>query len=234
MNEKTRSWFVIFSFVALAVIGYTFFLKPYMKDQPQLDRVLRAKSTWAVTMQVYRHAGPVASETYRISNDDGAVRIFYSATSRDGVATKQFNVPISGYTGTFLFEQLRADGIWELDDKPARQQAKEEYIVEVEQSLGDEGGSRAFTFTDPRYWATTKAQEIQIRLPAHSMKKLNLSNIGSAGRSLREPRYLKIVQEIRGFGPASVQQAEDLIRSELADYEMGRHVTQARARKKGR
>lgn len=216
MTERTRSWLVILIFVALAVAGYMLFMKPFLTQEPELDKVLHARSTWTVSMQAYKNEGPISQETYRISNDNGATKMFYSASNRDGTITKQFDVPLSGPSPTFLFEQLRADGIWELDDKPVRVRSKEQYIIEVEQTLGDEGGSRAFGFSDPHYWATTKSEEFQLRLPAKSQQHLDLTHVASAGRSLREPRYLKLVEEIRGFGPQSVLEAEDLIRSEIA------------------
>lgn len=216
MNERTRSWLVIAICVVLAALGYIFFLKPFVAQEPELDKVLYANSTWTVTMQVYKQAGPISAETYRISNNNGVVRMFYSATNKDGSVTKQFDVPLSGPSGTFLFEQLRADGVWELDDKPVRPHSTEQYIVEIDQTLGDQGGSRAFGFSDPHYWATTKAEEFMLRLPAKSMHSFNLTQVASAGRPLRDPRYLKIVDEIRAFGPQSVLEAENLIRSELA------------------
>ena len=40
--------------------------------------------------------------------------------------------------------------------------------------------------------------------------------MGEAGRSLRDDRYLKIVNKIKAFGPQSVLDAEQMIRSELA------------------
>ena len=215
MTEPTRSWLVILSFVALVTAGYLLFMKPFLKQQPELDRVLKASSTWTVTMQGYKQTGPISQETYRISNDNGVSKMFYSATNRDGTLTKWFEVPLSGPSPTFLFEQLRADGIWELDDKPVRPNSKDQYIVEVQQTLGDEGGSRAFGFSDPQYWATTKSEEFQLRLPAKSMRGLNLSHIASAGRPLRDTRYLKIVREIESFGPPSVLEAENKIRAEL-------------------
>jgi hypothetical protein len=216
MNEKTRSWLVVAICVVLGTAGYIFFLRPFVAEEPQLDKVLYANSTWTVTMQAYRSTGPISAETYRISNDNGSVHMFFSATNKDGSVTKQFDVPLEGPSGTFLFEQLRADGIWDLDDKPVRPRSTEQYIIEVDQTLGDQGGSRAFGFSDPHYWATTKAQEIELRLPAKSMRSLNLSQVASAGLALRDPRYLKIVDEIRSFGPQSVLEAEALIRSELA------------------
>ncbi|HXW50374.1 MAG TPA: hypothetical protein VEJ41_00170 [Candidatus Acidoferrales bacterium] len=216
MNERTRSWLVVLICVVLATAGYVFFLRPFVSEEPQLDKVLYANSTWTVTMQVYKSTGPISAETYRVANDNGAVHMFFSATNKDGSVTKQFDVPLEGPSGTFLFEQLRADGIWDLDDKPVRPHSTEQYIIEVDQTLGDEGGSRAFGFSDPRYWATTKAQEIEVRLPAKSMKPFNLTQVASAAQPLRDPRYLKIVDEIRSFGPQSVLEAEALIRSELA------------------
>jgi hypothetical protein len=216
MSERARSWLVIAVCVAIAGAAYIFFFKPFVTEEPQLDKVLYANSTWTVTMQVYKDTGPLSGETYRISNDNGAIRMFFSATNRDGSVTKQFDVPLAGPSGTFLFQQLGSDGIWDLDDKAIRPHSTEQYVVEVDQTLGDEGGSRAFSFSDPAYWATTKAQEIQLRLPAKSMRQFNLTQVATAARPLRDPRYLKIVEEIRSFGPQSVLQAENLIRSELA------------------
>lgn len=216
MNERTRSWLVVAICIALATAGYVFFLKPFVMQEPQLDKVLYANSTWAVTMQAYKEAGPISAETYRVSNNNGSLRMFFSASNRDGSVTKQFDVPLSGPSGTFLFEQLRADGVWELDDKPVRPRSMEQYIIEIDQTLGDQGGSRSFGFSDPKYWATTNAQEFMLRLPAKSMKSLDLTRVASAGRPLRDSRYLKIVTEIRSFGPQSVLDAENLIRSELA------------------
>jgi hypothetical protein len=215
VTERTRSWFVIIACLALATAGYLMFFKPFLKDEPNLDRVLKARSTWTVTMQAYKQEGAISEETYRISNDDGASKMFYSATNRDGTLTKWFDVPLSGPGGTFLFEQLRADGLWEIDDTAVRPHSKEQYIVQVAQTLGDEGGNRAFGFSDPHYWATTKAEEFQLRLPAKSLRSLKLSEVVSGGRSLRDPRYLKIVEEISSFGPQSVLDAEAKIRSEL-------------------
>ncbi len=215
MSERTRSWLVVLCGVVLAVAGYVLFMKPFIGQEPALDKVLKASSTWTVSMQIYRQTGVVSQETYRISNDNGASKMFYSASNRDGTVTKWFDVPLAGPTPTFLFQELDADGVWILDDKPVRPHSKEQYIIQVAQTLGDEGGSRAFGFSDPHYWATTKAEEFQIRLPAKSMKGVDMTQVASAGRPLRDTRYLKIVQEIENFGPQSVLDAEEKIRGEL-------------------
>lgn len=210
MNEKQRLTFFALVFVALVVVTYFVFVRPYMNRATAVNQILYARSTWTLTMQQYLHAGPVSEQTYRISNDDGKVTMFYSATNRDGTITKQFEVPLSGPEATFLFEKLRADGIWELPDKAVRPHPRDEYVFYVRQTLGNEGGQRAFSFSDPVFWATTTGQEYPLNL------KDTRHPIGVTSRPRRDRRYLQLVQDVESFGPASVQQAETKIRSELA------------------
>jgi hypothetical protein len=211
VSEKARAALVIGSLLILSVLGYTLFLHPYFAEQRAVDKVLTARSTWTVTMQQYLHSGPLSSQTYRVSNDDGKIKMFYSATNRDGTITKQFDVPLTGPQATFLFEALRAAGIWELPDKAVRPHAHDEYVVYVGQTLGEEGGHRAFGFSDPVFWAMTKGLEYPINMkdPNHP--------IGVTSRLRREPRYLTIVELFESFGPPSVQQAEAKIRAELVE-----------------
>lgn len=212
MNERQRSVLVIITFIVVFALGYILFLKPYFGEQEAVDKVRNANSTWTVTMQQYLTRGPLSEQTYRINNDNGKVMMFYSATNRDGTITKQFNVPLSGPEATFLFEALRAEGIWELPDKAVRPDSREQDIIFVRQTLGNEGGQRAFGFSDPIFWATTKGREYPV-----NVKNMSQPNpLAVTSHPLREPRYLKVVQLIEAFGPPSVQQAEATIRSELA------------------
>jgi hypothetical protein len=224
VTESARSWLVIAVCAVLGALAYVYFVKPFVAQQPALDRVLHANSQWSVSLQVYHARGPISAETYRITNDNGAVRMFYSATNRDGSVTKQFDVPLAGPQATFLFEELGVDGIWELDGTPARPHASDVYIVAVHQVLGNEGGSRSFAFSDPRYWATTRAREFELNLGSTLPRRADVSTLASGGRPLRDPRYLRIVTAMQNFGPPSVLEAEALIRSELAAM-----PTQARA-----
>lgn len=210
MNEKARATLVIGTLVILSVLGYALFLRPYFAEQREVEKVLNARSTWTITMQQYLNSGPLSSQTYRVSNDDGKIAMFYSGTNRDGTVTKQFDVPLTGPQATFLFEALRAAGIWELPDKAVRPHWQDEYIVYIAQTLGKEGGHRAFGFSDPVFWAMTKGLEYPVNLkdPNHPM--------GVTSRPLRDPRYQKIVELFESFGPPSVQQAEAKIREELA------------------
>ncbi|HME81908.1 MAG TPA: hypothetical protein VKF82_07505 [Candidatus Eremiobacteraceae bacterium] len=211
MTEQQRSWLVIVISGIVILVVLVAFVGPYLKRESAVNQVLTARSTWTVTMQQYLHRGPLSEQTYRISNDDGKVSMFFSATNRDSTITKQFEVPLFGPEATFLFEQLRAEGIWSLLDKPVRPHPEDEYVFLVAQTLGDEGGQRVFGFSDPEYWATTKGQEYPVNI------KDPKNPIGVAGgRPLRDPQYLKLVQLVESFGPASVQQAEAKIRAELA------------------
>jgi hypothetical protein len=220
MNDRTRAILVIAVFAAVLIAGYEFFLKPYFAQERKVDTVLHAYSAWNVTMQAYLINGPISAETYRVSNDDGKVKMFYSATSRSGLVTKQFDVQLVGPTATFLFEELRAEGVWELEDKAVRPHPLDEYIISVYQRLGDQGGSRAFGFSDPVYWANTTAREFMLHsLPTASATGGSNAETTTAvsGRSLRDERYLKIVRSFKNFGPESVQQAEAKIRADLIE-----------------
>jgi len=211
VNEGQRSLLVVAVSAIVIIVTIVAFVVPYVKRQSAVNSVLNANSTWTVTMQQYLHVGALSEQTYRINNDNGKVEMFYSATNRDGTITKQFDVPLFGPDATFLFEQLRAEGIWGLPDKAVRPHPKDEYIFMVAQTLGDEGGHRAFGFSDPEFWATTKGLEYPLNL------KDPKNPIGITSRPLRDPHYLKLVQLVEQFGPPSVQQAQMKIRTELAE-----------------
>lgn len=217
MSESTRAVILFAAMIVAGILTYVYFFHPFMAEQPQVEHVINENSVWSVTMQEYLMHGPLSAETYRISNDNGKTTIFYSATNRAGTVTKEFTAPLVGPSGTFLFEDLRANGLWELDDRPVRPNPVDEYVIEVDQTLGDEGGTHSFSFSDPAFWATTHSQEFNLHLPAKGpISGVNGATMGVAGRSLREPRYFKIVQEIRAFGPPSIAAAQVKIRSELA------------------
>jgi hypothetical protein len=218
VNETTRSIWLFVGIAVALLVSYLFFFRPFIQEEPKVRDVINANSTWSVTMQEYELTGPLSAETFRISNDNGKGSMFYAATNRAGTVTKEFTVPLLGPQGTFLFEELRADGIWELDDKPLRPNPKEEFIIEVDQTLGDQGGTRSFGFSDPYFWATTHAQEYQLKLPHKGrLSSVNASTVGLAGRKLQDTRYLLIVQKMRYFGPPNVLAAENKIRLQLAD-----------------
>jgi len=217
VTEIGRAALVLVVSAAAIVITFVYFFIPFMREQPHVQDVLNANSTWGVAMQVYELTGPLSAETYRVTNDNGKVTMFYSATNRAATETKEFNVPLFGPNATFLFEELRNDGIWELDDRAMLPHPIDEYIIEVDQTLGDEGGTRSFGFSDPRYWANTNVHEYELKLPPKGpITGINAATLGVVGRQLREPRYLEIVEAIRGFGPQNVIAAESKIRSELA------------------
>jgi hypothetical protein len=220
VSERARAAIVVGSIVVVTVLGYFLFFRPWLPQYNAVREVQNQNSTWTVTMQCYYTSGAIESETYRIANDNGKTSLLYSATNRSGLVTKQFDVPLAGPEGTFLFEQLRADGIWDLDDKPARPDPKELYVIEVGQVLGDEGGSRAFTFTDPSYWAKTKSLEYKVSMPKVGASAAPI-DVG-AGMARRDDRYLKIVQETRAFGPPNVLAAESRIRLDFVKSEAAR------------
>ena len=218
MRESTRAVIVLAVTIVAGLVTYFFFFQPFMREEPKVQAVINANSTWSVAMQEYEQSGLLSGETYRISNDNGKTTMFYAGTNRAGTITKEFSVPLPGPQGTFLYEELRADGIWDVDDRPVRPHSVDRYIIEVDQTLGDEGGNRSFSFSDPQYWATTHAQEFRMHLPRSGpVTGANAPTLGVAGRSLQDARYWQIVKAIRAFGPPNVLDAEAKIRAQLIE-----------------
>ena len=86
MTERARASIVIGSIVAVIVLGYFLFLRPWLPQYNAVRQIQNENSTWTVTMQCYYTAGAIESETYRIANDNGKTSLLYSATDRSGRA----------------------------------------------------------------------------------------------------------------------------------------------------
>ena len=72
------------------------------------------------------------------------------------------------------------------------------YTISVYQLTNKQSGSHSFTFTDPRYWATTGGRQYTIHLdknkPVPDLVKLE-------SKGIAEPRYAKLVADFESFGP---------------------------------
>src|SRR5215469_4866339 len=107
MRESTRAVIVLAVTIIAGVVTYVFFFRPFMREEPKVQAVINANSTWSLAMQEYEQRGLLSGETYRISNDNGKTTMFYAGTNRAGTITKEFSVPVPGPQGTFLYEELR-------------------------------------------------------------------------------------------------------------------------------
>ncbi len=170
-------------------------------------QVLEARSVLELSMVVKHTHGPIAEEEYAMSDTDGLSKSSYRAVSRGGLQItidERPRVTIEdGPNVAFFFQQAVLDGVWQLTNRPPRGDTSTAYTVRVYQLDGTQHGSREFTFTDPHYWATTGGHQFHITL--HKNEPIpNLLTMTST--TLVEPRYEKIVQDFRSFGPASFRE----------------------------
>jgi hypothetical protein len=103
--------------------------------------------------------------------------------------------------------------VWQLTNRPPRGNTDVRYTLYVHEIANRRQGSRTITFTDPHYWAVTAGRQYSIHLSPNSPTP-DLLKLKST--SLADPRFEKIVQAFRSFGPPSfrqkILQAQQLIR----------------------
>jgi hypothetical protein len=167
-----------------------------------------------------RHAtGPIAEEDYQMSDIDGLSQSRYRAVGRTGLAITIDERPREtveqGPNVAYFFQQAVQDGVWDLTNEPPRGDRSTSYTVDVYQLLGNQHGSRSFTFTDPHYWATTGGHQFHIVL-RKGQPLPNLLNMTST--TLVEPRYQKIVDDFRAFGPQSFRDKIVAVQARLKSH----------------
>lgn len=161
-----------------------------------VNRVLDQQSIIRFSFTVDHQGGPIVREQWRFANLNGHSTAAYTATNRKGTEAT-FDETIPGYDVTFLFDQLVADGIWDLQTRPFRGDDPDVHTVAIEQTTGSASGSHTFAFSDAHYLATTAGREYHIQLDRNKPVPdiLRLDSTSSA-----DPRYLKIVDDFTSFG----------------------------------
>jgi hypothetical protein len=180
-----------------------------------VDSVLKQQSKVLITETITHAKGPIAREVWTLSNINGTSTASYEAVNRAGTRVAKFTYPIKGYDVTFAFQQLVADGIWEVRSRPLLGNANDVYTVTIAQTAGDRSGSHTFTFADPHYLATTAGRQYTIHLDP---KKPTPDLLTLQSTSSADDRYQKIVNDFQSFGPAGfratvVQARQRLLRS---------------------
>ena len=195
--------------VLLAVLiaaggSYFVFLTTDVPRSTNTHEVLASRSDLELAMRVRHDAGPISEEDYAMSDVDGLSKSTYRAIGRSGVQITIVERPRQtledGPNVAFFLQQAVADGVWDLPSRPPRGDRSTHYEIDVYQLLGNQHGSHRFTFTDPQYWATTGGHQFHIVLekskPIPDILKLSST-------TLIEPRYEKVVDDFRAFGPQS-------------------------------
>jgi hypothetical protein len=179
-----------------------------------VEAVRRSNSYIKLTLQVAYPHGPIATEEYRLVDDNGSSRATYAVGDRKGtIAT--FDETIRGYDVTFAFDKLVRDGIWQLDSKHARTLADTKYKVTIEQSAQGQSGRRTFSFTDPQYWAVAAGRQYHIRLDPKRPTPSEADLLRLDSTAVAEPRYAKIVEDFVEFGSPAFHRTVASARAKL-------------------
>jgi len=105
------------------------------------------------------------------------------------------------------------DGVWDLMNRPPRGDTSVHYTIYVKQKADFKQGDRTVTFTDPHYWATTAGRQYTIDL-----RKTNPNDLLKLqGTQLADPRYQKVVDDFRAFGPPNFRAKIAALRASFAN-----------------
>ena len=209
------------AFIAVvAIIGlgcaYAYFSFSQTDRYRASRHVLAEKSTIDLRMTVDYERGPIAREDYRMSDDDGISATSYRVLGRGGTEVTVTERPRAtleqGANVADLFGRVVQDGIWELHARPPRGDTTTRYTIAIAQVAGAAHGSYRFSFTDPHYWATTGGHQFHIVL-AKGKPLPDLLQLSST--TLVEPRYGRLVEDLRSFGPPAFR-AKMLVARERA------------------
>jgi hypothetical protein len=214
---RRDSWFgtAIFIFVVVFIIlGLVFIKWPDFQNKPQLHNVRTSRSVLDLSLAIKYDKPPIYEERYRMRNDNGSSTAEYRIQGYSGKVVTITLPPDKTYAVTFFFEEVVQDGIWDLMNKPPAGDTDAHYTLHIFQVADNKQGQRTILFTDPHYWATTAGRQYHIVLSPNSPTP-DLTKINST--TLADPRYEKIVNAFRDFGPPSFRQkvahAQALIRS---------------------
>jgi hypothetical protein len=214
---RRDSWFgtAIFIFVVVFIIvGLVFIKWPDFQNKPQLHNVRTSRSVLDLSMTIKYDKPPIYEERYTTRNDNGLSTAQYRIQGYSGKVVTITLPPDKTYAVTFFFEEVVQDGIWQLMNKPPAGNTDVHYTLHIFQVADNKQGQRTILFTDPHYWAVTAGRQYQIELSKNSPTP-DLTKLKST--TLADPRYEKIVQAFRNFGPPSFRQkvvkAQALIRS---------------------
>jgi hypothetical protein len=191
--------FIAVLVLIFAVSGWRMYAHNEAARFHAVEGVRNSKSYIKLTLHVTYPDGPIATEAYALVDDNGKSRATYAVGDRKGtIAT--FDEIIGGYDVTFAFDKLVRDGIWELNSKHPRTLSDTRYVVTIDQTAQSESGRRTFSFTDPQYWAVAAGRQYHIRLDPKKPTPSEADLLQLDSTALREPRYLKIVEDFRDFG----------------------------------
>jgi hypothetical protein len=211
--------FPINAFIAILALvflitGWQLYARNEAERFDAVKAVRNSNSYIKLTLHVVYAQGPIATEDYRLVDDNGKSRASYAVGDRKGT-TATFDEAIRGYDVTFAFDKLVQDGIWELNTKHPRTLADTKYTVTIEQTAQGQSGHRTFSFTDPHYWAVAAGRQYHIRLDRDKPVPSQGDLLRLDSTAVAEPRYEKIVEDFASFGSPAFHRTVASARAKL-------------------
>jgi hypothetical protein len=219
---RRNNWFgtAIFVFAVVFIIcGLVFIKWPDFQHKADVNRVLYQHSLGEATLTVTYSKPPIFLEQYTLRDDNGLSSVRYKIQGYSGKVVTislppERTMAASRDVGYFFEDITQNDQAWQLVNKAPAGNTDVLYTLHIHQIADNREGTRTIIFTDPHYWAVTAGRQYQIQLnkngPTPDLTKLKST-------TLADPRYEKIVQAFRNFGPPSfrqkVAQAQALVRS---------------------
>jgi hypothetical protein len=196
MRRFSVTLLILIAALVAIVGGWMLFAKSEHDRYVAVDRVNHSRSEFRLSYTVAHTSGPIAREVWNMQNINGHSVAAYTAVDRHGNKAT-FDEQIAGYEVTFLFDQLVADGIWDLETRPFLGSSQTLHVVEISQVADQASGSHRFQFSDAHYIATEAGREYHIHLDPHKPVP-DLMTLQST--STADPRYEKIAADFEQFG----------------------------------
>jgi len=204
----------ILGFAVIFIVAGLFFIKwPDFQHNSQVGNSLQRPSRLYVRLTIQYDKPPIYLKQYTMRNDNGSSSAQYKITGYSGKVVTISLPPEQTYAVTFFFEEVVADGAWQIVNAPPLGNTDVHYTFFIHQVAEGKQGSRKVAFTDPHYWAVTAGRQFHIHMSKGGQTP-NLVTLQST--SIAEPRYEKIVNAFRHFGSSSfrmrIVQAQAMIR----------------------
>jgi len=214
MRRSPINAFIAVLALVFVVTGWQLFARNEADRFHAVDAVRTSNSYITLTLHVVYPHGPIATEDYRLVDNNGKSRASYAVGDRKGtIAT--FDEIIRGYEVAFAFDKLVGDGIWQLNSKHPRTLSDTRYTVTIEQTAQGQHGRRTFSFTDPHYWAVAAGRQYRIRLDPKKPTPSEADLLRLDSTAVAEPRYAKIVEDFASFGSPAFHRTVASARAKL-------------------
>jgi hypothetical protein len=196
----------------MLVIGWRIYGTGEMGRFAGVTKAQHAPSQLYARMLVRYDKPPIYDEEYLMQDVEGVSTFQYRIRGYNGRQITVTAPAAEVYDVSFFFGALDQIGIWQLTNRAPRPNADAFYTVYVHQLADFKEGTRTVTFTNPEYWANLTSRRYDIDLSKQNPNDI----LHLQSTSLADPRYVKIVDEFRNFGPSefrhNVAQAQARIR----------------------